>query len=159
MLKFMTIRIKPLLISLLISLGVGGISGWLTKDSMEVYQQANQPPLSPPGIVFPIVWTILFALMGISAYLIYLSSSPQRGRALGLYAAQLVVNFLWPIFFFNCQWYFFSFLWLLFLWVLILAMIITFYPISKPAALLQIPYLLWVTFAGYLNLGVALLNH
>lgn len=158
MLKFMTIRIKPLVVSLLISLGVGGISAWLTSGSMQVYQEAAQPPLSPPGIVFPIVWTVLFILMGISAYLVFISPSQERKKALALYGVQLAVNFLWPVFFFNCQWFLFAFFWLLLLWGLILAMIVSFSRISKAAGLLQIPYLLWVTFAGYLNLGIALLN-
>lgn len=147
-----------LIVCLLIPLGIGALSGFLTKDSMSIYQTLNQPPLSPPGIVFPIVWTLLYLLMGVSCYLIYTAKAPDKAAAFILYGAQLVVNFLWSIFFFNLGWHLFSFLWLMFLWLLILMMIIKFYPIDKRAALLQIPYLLWVTFAGYLNFGVWLLN-
>jgi len=153
-----TIKWKPLIISLVLSLGVGALSGFLTSGSMDVYKSLTQPPLSPPAIVFPIVWTILFLLMGISAYLIYNENAYDSGKALILYGVQLLVNFLWPIFFFNMQLYWFSFLWILFLWVLIILMIKEFYKINKTAAYLQIPYLLWVTFAAYLNLAIALLN-
>ena len=152
--KSHTIQLKPFVISLLISLGVGGLSALLTKDNMDIYKNLKQPALAPPSIV----WTILFILMGISAYLIYVSDSYQKKNALIIYGVQLLINFLWPIIFFNYQNYLFSFVWLIFLWVIIIRMIIAFYKISKPAAYLQIPYLLWVTFAGYLNLAIFLLN-
>ncbi len=152
------IRLKPLLISLGISLGTGLLSGLFTSGSMGFYQQLARPPLSPPGWVFPVVWTALYFLMGISAYLIWQSQSPERSRALTLYAIQLAVNFLWPIFFFCLHWIFFSLLWLAALWVLVLWMIRSFSCIQKPAAYLQIPYLIWLTFAAYLNLGVFLLH-
>lgn len=153
-----SIKIKPLLVSLLISLGVGAIAGFLTSNSREIYQSLNLPALSPPGVVFPIVWTILYTLMGISAYLIYTSSSPGKDRALNIYALQLALNFIWPLLFFGAQQYLLSFIWILILWVAIIAMIAVFYKVSPAAAYLQIPYLLWVTFAAYLNLSVFLLN-
>lgn len=153
-----SIKVKPLIISLLISLGVGALSGFLTSSSMDTYKALIKPPLSPPGFIFPIVWTILFVLMGISAYLIYMSDSPQKSKALTIYAIQLIVNFFWSIIFFNMQMYLFAFIWLVALWVWIVFMIVNFYKINKTAAILQIPYLLWVTFAGYLNLMVYLLN-
>lgn len=152
------IKWKPLIICLLIPLAVGGLSALLTMGSMEVYGNLNQPPLSPPGFLFPIVWTILFILMGISSYLIFVSDDRNKTKALIIYAVQLVFNFVWSLIFFNMQSYLFAFIWLVILWALIIAMIVSFWKISKPAALLQIPYLLWVTFAGYLNLGVYLLN-
>lgn len=155
---FVPIKLKPLLTSLLISLGVGGLSAMLTKNNMAVYSSLNQPPFAPPGFIFPIVWTILFVLMGISAYLIAISSSESKIGALTIYAIQLVINFFWSIFFFNLKNYTFSFLWLLVLLVFILIMILKFYKINKTAGLLQIPYFLWVLFAGYLNLMIALLN-
>ena len=96
--------------------------------------------------------------MGISSYLIYSSESDAESRALSTYGYQLLVNFLWPVFFFNFGWYFFAFLWLAFLWILVAKMILEFGGISKIAALLNLPYLLWLSFAGYLNLGVWLLN-
>lgn len=152
------IKWKPLIICLLIPLAVGGLSALLTMGSMEVYGNLNQPPLSPPGFLFPIVWTILFILMGISSYLIFVSDDRNKTKALIIYAVQLVFNFVWSLIFFNMQSYLFAFIWLVILWALIIVMIVSFWKISKPAALLQIPYLLWVTFAGYLNLGVYLLN-
>lgn len=149
---------KALIISILISVGVGALSALLTRNSMDVYEKVIQPPLSPPSWIFPVVWTILFILMGISAYLIYRSDSIYRNSALRIYAIQLVVNFFWSIIFFNLEMYLFSFLWLLLLLLMIILMIMSFYKINKTAAYLQIPYLLWVTFAGYLNLGIYLLN-
>ena len=139
---------------------VGGLSGWLTRTGTEVYNQTvTQPPLSPPPLVFPIVWGILYALMGISAARISLSeSSPQRSRGLNLFVVQLIVNFFWSPIFFNAQAFGFAFIWLLLLWALVLAMILTFREIDPLAAWLQIPYLIWLTFAAYLNLGVWYLN-
>ena len=156
----MKIRWKPFLISLGIPLAIGGLSAFLTNDSMKEFQQLNQPPLSPPGWLFPVVWSILFVLMGIASYLVCTSDVPRRDRrtALWLYGVQLGVNFFWSIFFFNLGLYLFSFLWLLFLWVLLLALWLLFRRISKPAGWLLVPYLLWVTFAGYLNLGIYFLN-
>lgn len=139
---------------------VGGLAGWLTRTGTKVYNQTvTQPPLSPPPLVFPIVWGILYALMGISAARIRLSeSSPQRSRGLNLFVIQLIVNFFWSLIFFNAQAFGFAFIWLLLLWALVLAMILTFREIDPLAAWLQIPYLIWLTFAAYLNLGVWYLN-
>ena len=139
-------KLKPYIISVVIALAVGGLSAVVTSDSMDVYSKINQPALSPPSILFPIVWTILFTLMGISAALIY------------SFRDNLAVNFIWSIFFFNMQAYLFSFIWLLLLLVVIAVMIVLFKKVSPLAAYLQIPYLLWVTFAGYLNLSIYLLN-
>jgi benzodiazapine receptor len=155
---FIPIKLKPLLASLLISLGVGGLSALLTKNNMSVYSSLIQPPLAPPGFIFPVVWTILFILMGISAYLVAVSPSEEKTSALTIYGVQLVINFFWSIFFFNLKNYTFSFLWLLLLLVFIVIMTVKFYRINKTAGLLQIPYLLWVIFAGYLNLMISLLN-
>lgn len=156
--KSAVIQFKPLIISILISLAVGGLSGFLTMGSMEQYKQLTQPPLAPPSIVFPIVWTILFILMGVSAYLVYVSNSPYKKPALTVYAIQLFFNFMWSIFFFNLEMRLFAFFWLLALWVLIVIMILLFYKVDKRAAYLQIPYLLWVSFAAYLNFAIYLLN-
>lgn len=151
-------NLKALVICILIPLVVGGLSALLTRNNMDVYENLNQPPLSPPGWIFPVVWTVLFILMGISSYLIYVSDSRYKNSALKVYAVQLAVNFFWSIIFFNLQMYLLAFFWLLLLLALIVLMMISFYRISKPAAYLQIPYLLWVTFAGYLNFGVYWLN-
>lgn len=150
---------KALIISVLISLGIGALSGFLTNDGVQAYQIYKQePPLSPPPAAFPIVWTVLYLLMGVSAYLIYNEHAFNSGKALLIYGLQLLVNFFWPIFFFNLQWYLFAFVWIVFLWVLIVLMIREFFKINKTAAWLQIPYLLWVTFAAYLNFAAFLLN-
>lgn len=152
------INFKKLAICLGISLGVGLLSGIISMMGMESFKQANTPPLTPPDFIFPIVWTILFILMGISSYIISTSDSPDKTTALDVYGLQLGVNFFWPLLFFNLSAYLFSFIWIILLWILIIVMIKLFWNISKPAALLQIPYLLWVTFAAYLNFGVYLLN-
>lgn len=139
---------------------VGFLSGYLTREGAKSYSQTvTQPPLSPPMWVFPVVWTILFALMGLGAARIYRSAkSPGRPRALWLFAVQLGFNFLWSIVFFNLRWFGFALVWLLALWVLIAWMIRAFRRVDVPAAWMQVPYLLWVTFAAYLTAGVWALN-
>ncbi|MBO4937451.1 MAG: tryptophan-rich sensory protein [Oscillospiraceae bacterium] len=145
---------------ILLTEAVGGLAGWLTKDDTRYFNEnILQPPLSPPAIVFPIVWGILYALMGISAARIYSApESPLRSKGLNLFVIQLVVNFFWSLIFFKLQAFGFAFLWLLLLWLLVFWMIITFFRTDRPAGKLQIPYLLWLTFAAYLNLGVWYLN-
>lgn len=154
----MNIKWKELIISIAISLGVGALSGFLTRNSMSLYQELVKPSLSPPGWVFPLVWTILFILMGISAYMIYISDSKDKEQALRIYILQLMVNFYWSLVFFNMQAYLLAFIILIILWLLILLMIRKFSEINPIAGILQIPYLLWVTFAGYLNLAIYILN-
>lgn len=152
------IKWKQLIISILISLSIGGLSGFITKDSMKTFEKLNKPMLSPPPIVFPIVWGVLFLLMGISAYLVYVNKSAYRKPALIIYSIQLFINFFWSIIFFNAQQYLFAFIWLIILLIAIIIMIILFYKVKPLAAFLQIPYILWVSFAGYLNLIIYLLN-
>lgn len=151
---------KPYIISIGIALGVGILSGLLSMGSMEDYAMfITKPPLSPPGWLFPVVWTILYTLMGISAARVWLTKdSVARSTGLNLYVAQLIVNFFWSLIFFNAQAFGFAAIWLLLLWVLVLLMILQFYKVDKLAALLQIPYLIWLTFAAYLNIGVWYLN-
>ncbi len=154
-------KIKPYVISIAIALGVGGLSALLTKGNMDIYNTINRPALAPPMIVFPIVWGILFVLMGISSAIVYTKRDENPDEvldALKVYAFQLIVNFFWSIIFFNMQAYLFAFIWLLLLWVLIIIMIIRFKKVSKTAAYLQLPYLLWVTFAGYLTFMIWILN-
>jgi tryptophan-rich sensory protein len=143
-----------------LSLAVGALSGWLTREGTEYFQQnVNQPPLSPPPLVFPIVWGILYTLMGFGAARVSLAPpSPERSRGLNLFITQLVVNFFWSLIFFNARAYGFSALWLVLLWVLIFFMQAAFRKVDRLAGWLQIPYLLWVAFAGYLNFGVWILN-
>lgn len=149
---------KTYLISILIPLAVGGISALLGMNGMAEYRQLVKPPLAPPGFVFPIVWTILFIFMGISSALIFGSRKPERGGALAVYALQLLVNFFWTIFFFRYHWRLFSFFWIILLIVLVFFMIRHFRRINPLAGNLQIPYLLWLIFAAYLNLGVFFFN-
>ena len=152
------IKLKPLLLSLLISLGTGGLAALFTGNSMEFYQSLKQPPLSPPGWVFPLAWTILYSLMGVAAYLVWMRDSTGRNGALFFYGLQLIFNFVCPLLFFNARAYLASLIWLLLLWVLILITTARFFQETKAAGWLMIPYLLWVAFAGYLNAGVWLLN-
>ena len=143
-----------------IPLLAGGIAALLTTDSMKTFSALDKPALSPPGWLFPVVWTILYTLMGVSAYLIATSSAApiEKAKALAIYTYQLAVNFLWSIFFFNFKWYFFSFLWIILLWILVFLMIRAFWKINRTAAYLNIPYLIWITFAAYLNIGIWILN-
>ena len=145
---------------ILLTEAVGGLAGLLTRSGMEIYKTAIlKPPLSPPALVFPIAWGILYALMGIGAARIWLKPpSPGRSRSLRLFLLQLAFNFLWSFLFFSFQAFGLAFLWLAVLWVLIVRMVLSFYDLDRPAAWLQLPYLLWALFAAYLNLGVWKLN-
>ncbi len=142
--------------SILIPILVGGIVGIITSNFMD-YNLLQQPFLSPPGIVFPIVWTILYALLGIS-YGILKNNKLTYDKINFIYYLQLSVNALWSIFFFVLKWRLFSFFWIILLAVLVIIMIISFYKKNKLAGLLQIPYLLWILFAAYLNLSIYFLN-
>ena len=151
---------KPYIISAIIALVVGTLSGLLSMEGMKIYEAAvTKPALTPPGWLFPVVWTGLYALMGISAAKIWLTpESLGRSKGLNLYVAQLIVNFFWSLIFFNLQAFGFAAIWLLLLWGLVALMILEFYKIDKKAAILQIPYLIWLTFAAYLNIAVWILN-
>lgn len=140
--------------------GVGFLSGWLAREGVQLYTQSiRQPPLSPPALAFPIVWGILFVLMGVGAARIYLAPfSRARTVSLRIFLLQLAFNFFWSILFFHFQAFGFALVWLLVLWGLILWMILSFRKVDSLAAWLQVPYLLWVTFAAYLNFGVWRLN-
>lgn len=142
-----------LFIDILIPVAIGGIVGFIINPYID-YNSLVQPPLSPPSIVFPIVWTILYVLMGISYYLLKNSSKKEKI----IYFVQLGVNALWSVFFFVFKFYLFSFVWILLLDVLVILMIIIFCRNNKVSAYLQIPYLVWILFASYLNLGIYILN-
>ena len=155
----MKLRWKELFVAIFVPLAVGGISALITGDAMSSFSSLEKPPLSPPPWLFPAVWTVLYTLMGISAARIWYSEpGPMRSKGLNLFIAQLVVNFFWSIIFFNLQAFELAFLWLLLLWGLVLWMILTFRKVDPVAALLQIPYLIWLTAAAYLSAGVWLLN-
>ena len=149
---------KTLITNIAIPLAVGGISALITGSGFKDYSDVARPALSPPAILFPIVWTLLYILMGISAYIVWERDTTKARLPVAIYAVQLFLNFMWPIFFFSFKAYLFSFIWLLLLWAFVIAMIIVFYKVNRLAGILQIPYLLWLTFAAYLNLGVFLLN-
>lgn len=156
----MKIKWKPLIFAVLIPLFVGALSALLSGGGMKAFASMNQPPLSPPGWLFPVVWTVLYVLMGIASYLVFTASAPpeQKRSALTLYGVQLFFNFLWSIIFFSLQQYLLAFFWLLALWLLIYLTLHEFLKINKTAGLLLLPYLLWVSFAGYLNFAIFLLN-
>ena len=145
-------KFKNYALSIIIPLALGGIVGFLISGSMD-YDMLNQPPLSPPSILFPIVWTILYVLMGVS-FGILRDKHLNDSNVKLIYYIQLIVNLLWPIAFFVLKWRLFAFIWILILDALVVLMIFTFYKRNKTAALLQLPYLAWVLFASYLNLGV-----
>ena len=158
-------RIKPYLktyiIAIAIPLGVGLLSAFFTKDNMSLYSEIVTPPLAPPGWLFPIVWTLLYTLMGVSSALVYMNRmvNPEAARAgLTHYAISLIVNFAWSIIFFNVRAFTLALVWLALLLYLIIRTIISYHKVSPAAAYLQIPYALWVAFAGYLNFGIVILN-
>lgn len=154
-------KYKSYIISAAIALLVGGLSALLTRGNMDIYKDINVPPLAPPSFLFPIVWSILYILMGISAALVYESRKihPEKAKnALSYYAVSLFFNFFWSILFFNFRTFLASFIWLFILWILILVCIIKFYHFSKASSYLLIPYFIWVAFALYLNLAIYVLN-
>ena len=155
----MKLQWKKLLVNLAIPLIVGALAT-LVSGGMTPYESLNQPPLSPPGWVFPIVWTLLYLAMGYAAYRVQTSDAPPEPlrRAMLFYYIQLALNFIWPILFFRFDAYLLAFVELLLLWVFICVTMWKFYRIDERSGDLLLPYLLWVTFAAYLNLGVFLLN-
>ena len=148
-----------LVLSVVGCLVVGALSG-LTSASSSLYQSLEMPPLSPPGYLFPIVWTVLYLLMGYASYRVLTSGKSEENikNALKLYGIQLLFNFFWSILFFGFGWRLLAFIWLIGLWIAIYLTMRKFSEIDELSADLLIPYILWVTFAGYLNLGIYLLN-
>ena len=147
-------KIKPFVYYVALCLGVGALSALLTKGSMDIYDSITEPPLSPPMWVFPVVWSILYTLMGISGGFVY----KQDGSVPGVFYLQLAVNFLWSIIFFNLRMFLLSSIWLALLIFLIWRMIREFRAVDIRAAYLQYPYLVWCLFALYLNIGIWWLN-
>lgn len=153
---------KSLLISLALSLGTGVLGFLLSGGGITQYAERYRPPLSPPGWVFPVIWTILYTLMGIAAYLVWETGTAdgtpteETSAALTGYLISLGLNLLWPILFFRQEAYLFAFADLILLWIAIYRTIRSFRPINEAAAKLLVPYLVWVTFAGYLNLAIAI---
>ena len=156
---FRTINLKKLLLSLGLAIGGGFLAGAIAGTGTETYSQLVKPPLSPPGVVFGIVWTILYFCMGLASYLIWDGpESPERRRGLMLYVIGLLVNFCWPLFFFRIHLYCFSAVWLGILIILVALCTLIFYRQNTTAGKLMLPYLLWCLFALYLNIGVCVLN-
>ena len=153
--------VKAFIIAIALPLVIGGFSAFLTKDNMNIYGEINTPPLSPPAFLFPVVWTVLYVLMGVSSAFIWLNRSDSKeiaDRGLLIYAASLFFNFVWSLIFFNFRAYLFAFIWLLVMLTLIILTVVNYKKIVPLAAYLQIPYILWTAFAGYLTFGVWLLN-
>lgn len=163
-------NLKKLILNLIIPLAVGGLSSLLIKDQISDYQLLNQPALAPPAILFPIVWSILYILMGIATYLISISKTDTtqqessdtvyctKKQAYQNYGIQLFFNFLWSPVFFGLGDYFAALVILALLWYFVYQTMVCYYSINKAAGLLLLPYLLWITFAGYLNFSILLLN-
>lgn len=156
----MKIKPKKLIVCLAIPLTVGGLAAALSASGMRAFAVLEKPPLTPPAWVFPVVWTALYLMMGLASYLVSEAGGPRDAisAALTVYACQLALNFFWPLLFFRFALYLFAFFWLIALWLAVLAAFAFFHKLDKTAGKLLLPYLLWVTFAGYLNLGVYLLN-
>ncbi len=154
-------KIQPYLLFCALSLGVGLLSVLLTRENMTLYDEVVNPPLTPPGWLFPIAWGLLYVLMGVGAARVYekrTDDPPAAKDAFAFFGMNLFVNFAWSIIFFNYRAFWFAFVWLLFLLAVIIRMTVAFAKLDKVAAYLQIPYILWVTFAGYLTAGIAVLN-
>ena len=156
----MKIRWKTLLFCVLIPLLTGSVAALISRNGMKEFEKLNQPPLSPPSWLFPVAWTILYSLMGIASYLVLTSdkSMTTKRDSLIFYAIQLFFNFCWTLIFFSLGHFFFAFVWLLVLLILIIVTAVEFSKADRRAGFLMIPYILWVTFAAYLNFGVFLLN-
>lgn len=156
----MKIKWGKLLLCLALPLAVGGLSAFFTKGNMQLFETVEQPPLAPPAWLFPVAWTVLYLLMGFASYRVCMSEEGKeyKSRFWWLYGAQLFFNFFWSLIFFNLQAYLFAFFWLILLLALIVWMMCTARKIDKVAFWCLAPYPVWVIFAGYLNLGIALLN-
>lgn len=153
-----------MMVSLAIPLAVGGIAALIAGDSMATFDAFNKPPLAPPAWLFPVAWTILYILMGIACFLVWTRpinkqlTMKAKTTFFVIYGLQLAFNFLWSIFFFNLAWHLFAFIWLIALWIMILVLLIWSGKNLRAAMWVLLPYLLWVTFAGYLNIMIAILN-
>lgn len=153
-------KLVPLLINVLIPILGGSIVGYLNRNAMSTYEALKKPFFNPPAIVFPIVWTILYVMMGIAAYRIFMKNRQGVDDNGGYfyYLVQLLINFLWSFIFFTFRLYGVSFIVIIILFILILITLIKFIKVDKIAGLLLVPYLIWVFFAGILNFFIWMLN-
>ena len=154
------ISVGTLIIALFIPLVIGGASAALSAQGMIMYRTMQKPPLSPPAWLFSVAWTILYLMMGLASYFIIVTGTNNRAKAMALiiYALQLAMNFMWSILFFNWRIYLFAFFWLIAMWLIVIVCTVRFYSINRIATYLFIPYILWLSFAAYLNLGSYILN-
>lgn len=148
------------IVAIAIPMSIGGLSGLLTDSATsQWYQQLEKPWFNPPSYLFGIVWPVLYLLMGISLFLIWAARPhPHKIRAFVIFGVQLLLNFLWSFIFFTFQEPGWALLEMSLLWMSIVAMMVVFFPIRRWAAVLQIPYLLWVTFATLLNASIWMFN-
>lgn len=152
------ISIGTMILSLLIPLLVGGISAALSAKGMATYGEMRKPPLSPPAWTFSVAWTLLYVMMGLASYFVITSDSGNKKIAIVIYLMQLAMNFMWSIIFFRWGAYLPAFIWLFVMWCLVILCIARFYSINRLAACLLIPYIVWLSFAAYLNMGAYVLS-
>lgn len=158
-------KIWRLALCILVPVGVGGLSAALTMGAMSSFGEMKQPPFSPPAWLFPVAWTILYVLMGLASWLIWYTGTcnaktkDATRKLLIIYGVQLFFNFCWSPVFFNFKWYWFAFVWLIVMWAMIIALVAGVRKLlNRGAMVCLVPYLLWCTFAAYLNAGIAILN-
>ena len=156
--KVAVVNLKRLLIALAVPLAVGALSAFASGSFSEQYAVVNKPPLSPPGWIFPVVWTLLYLAMGYASYLVMTVGGRDAKDALTVYYVQLALNFLWPRLFFRFRLYTFAIFELILLIAAVTVMVIRFSHVDERAGYLTLPYLIWLCFALYLNIGVAVLN-
>lgn len=154
------ILVGKYLLALLLPMTVGILSASLSRKGITLYKTMDKPPLAPPAFLFPLAWTILYFMMGSASYIVLITNAPkqQKSKAAAFYLVQLAMNFFWSIIFFNLEMYLFAFLWLIAMWCIVIICTLRFLFINKLAGCLLIPYVLWLTFAGYLNLGAFILQ-
>lgn len=153
----MKINWKKLIIITIITFIVGSLFSWFTMNNMDTFKELEKP-INVPGFLFPIVWSILYLLMSISFYRVLQSDDENKKPQVISYIVQLIINSLWSLIFFGFEAYLLAFIWIIILLISVIIMIINFYKIDKKAAYLNIPYVLWIIFAAYLNIGIYLLN-
>ena len=153
-----TIKLKKLALNLALPIAVGLLGSLFTKNAGEVYANLNRPPLSPPAWIFAVVWTILYLLMGVAAYLIAESNCKYKKRSQQIYLICLALNLIWPMLFFGLEWFVAALIVLIVLWLFVFAAAVLFYFCSDIAGYLMIPYVLWLSFAAYLNIAIVFLN-
>lgn len=154
------VKIIPLVLNIIIPLFGGWLVGYINRNSMDVYRGIEKPIFAPPAIVFPIVWTVIYILMGVAAYRIYIKNKEgvDDKDAYFFYIIQLILNFMWSFIFFTFRLYGISFLWIVLLFIFVVITFIKFIKIDKIAGALLIPYMIWLVYAGFLNFFIWFFN-